>query len=326
MGEQDLPELPVEPTRLLRMVHDGEVLGASRQLRVLGDCLVALVEARDGDVIRLAADVAVIEDHVRRTRGASSQAVSNGLALMTQPVLVLAATDASPDERLGEQILAAVATFGAELTDWLLALRGHATDLLSTCRTVLVYDYSSTVSQAVRQLARSGRPLRVFVPEARSLDGGRKYLADWQGLDLVVDLVPDSAVGWALDHCDAALAGAETLSSEGGCYNTIGTAVVAHEAGRRHVPFHVLSVLLKTHLGTAGSERPIPMLDFLSLPHLAGRPEAPNTAKLGGAFPDLDYTAPAAITSVVTESGRLNAKEVAAAAASVLGNSVAARA
>lgn len=320
-GEPDLPDLPAEPTRLLRMIRDGEILGASRQLHVLGECLIALVEARDGDVIRLAADVTSMEDHVRRTRGASSQAVSNGLALMAQPVHAAAN---SPDPRLSERILAAVTRFETTLSDGLSALRGHATDLLATCRTVLVYDYSSTVSQVVRQLAHSGRELRVLVPEARSLDGGRKYLADWEGLGLVADLVPDSAVGWALDQCDAALAGAETLSSEGGCYNTIGTAVVAHEAARREVPFHVLSVLLKTHLGTAGSERPIPMLDFLALPHPAGRPDAPQAMTLGGVFPDLDYTEPGAITSVVTERGRLNPSEVAAAASTLLGNAEAA--
>lgn len=316
-GEPDLPELPAEPTRLLRMIRDGEILGASRQLHVLGECLIALVEASDGDVIRLTADVTSLEDHVRRTRGASSQAVSNGLALMAQPVHAAAN---SPDQRLSERILAAVTTFETTLSDGLSALRGHATDLLATYRTVLVYDYSSTVSQVVRQLVQSGRELRVLVPEARSLDGGRKYLADWEGLGLVADLVPDSAVGWALDQCDVALVGAETLSSEGGCYNTIGTAVVAHEAARREVPFHVLSVLLKTHLGTAGSERPIPTLDFLALPHPAGRLDAPQIVTLGGGFPDLDYTAPGAITSVVTERGRLNPSEVAAAASLLLGH------
>jgi len=317
MTEHSLPELPAEPTRVLRTIQDGEVLGASRQLHVLGECLVALVEARDGDVTRLSADVAAVEGYVRQTRGASSQALSNGVALMARPAL--AAATFSPDERLGERVLASVAAFRAELSGWQVAVRDYATESLAECRTILVYDYSSTVSQAIGELARSGRQLRVFVPEARSLDGGRKYLADWQHLGVLVDLVPDSAVGWALDHCDAALAGAETLSAEGGCYNTIGTAIAAHEANQRQVPFHILSILLKTHLDTAGAERPIPMLDFLSLPHPAGRPPTAQGVTLRGAFPDLDYTAPEVITSLVTERGLLSPSEVAAAALAVLG-------
>lgn len=313
--EPHLPELPNEPTRLLRTIRDGAVLGASRQLHVLGECLVALVGARPDDTTRLSADVRAIEDYVRRTRGASSQAVSNGMALMARPAL---AAESSPKETLGEQLLAAVAAFRVELSGWQLAARDHSTQLLEACRTILVYDYSSTVSQAVVELARSGQPLQLFVAEARSLDGGRKYLADWHGLDISVDLVPDSAIGWALEHCDVALAGAETLSTEGGCYNTIGTAIAAHEANLRQVPFHVLSILLKTHLSTAGAERPIPTLDFLSLPHPAGTPQAPPQVRLRGTFPDLDYTAPAAITSVVTERGCLDPAEVAAAARVVL--------
>lgn len=322
MVEPPLPELPHEPTRLLRTVQDGEVLGASRQLHVLGECLVALVSARTGDVMRLSADVRAIDDYVRRTRGASSQAVTNGLALMARPAL---AVESSPDEEVGERLLAAVAAFRAELSGWQLAARYHAAELLDECRTILMYDYSSSVSQAVAELSRSGRPLQVFVPEARSLDGGRKYLADWHGLDILVDLVPDSAVGWALDRCDVALVGAETLSAEGGCYNTIGTAIAAHEANLRQVPFHVLSILLKTHLDTSGAERPIPMLDFLSLPHPAGRPQGPPRMTLRGSFADLDYTAPAAITSIVTEHGCLDPAEVAAAARAVLHDSEPAR-
>lgn len=314
--EPHLPELPNEPTRLLRTVADGEVLGASRQLHVLGECLVALVGARGRDVTRLSADVRAIEEYVRRTRGASSQAVSNGLALMARPAL--AAAESRCDDAVGERLLAAVAAFRAELSGWQLAARDHATELLGACRTILVYDYSSSVSQTVVELARSGRLLQLFVPEARSLDGGRKYLADWHALDIVVDLVPDSAVGWALDQCDVALAGAETLSAEGGCYNTIGTAIAAHQANLRQVPFHVLSILLKTHLGTSGAERPIPILDFLSLPHPAGRPQASPLVTLRGNFPDLDYTAPAAITSIVTELGCLDPGEVATAARAVL--------
>ena len=318
MGRPAFPDLPPEPTRLLRTVQDGHVLGASRQLYVLGECLVALAAARAGKPAQLSKDVRVLVDYVKRTRGASSQAVSNGFAVMTRPAFIV--MDSSQYGELGERLVSAVRTFTAELSHWQLALRDHATELLAAHSTILVYDYSSTVSQAVAELARMGRQLRVFVPEARSLDGGRKYFHDWRELPIGLDFVPDAAVGWALDQCDVALAGAETLSAEGGCYNTIGTAVTAHEASRRQVPFHVLSVLLKTDLATVGAERPSPTLDFLSMPHPAGRPQQPRQARLIGAFPDLDYTAPAAIASVVTERGPLSPNAVAGGAHAVVGD------
>lgn len=324
LGEHAAPNLPTESERLLNKVQSGEVLGASRQLHVLGECLVSLVAARSGDPHRLSADVAALDGYVRRTRGASSQAVANGLTLMISPSLVSAV--AVPIDGLGELLLAAVAAFRAKLAEWQIAVRCHAAELLASSGTIFVYDYSSTVSHAVIELVKSGGQPKVFVPEARSLDGGRKYLPDWSELGIHVEFIPDSAIGWALDHSDIALVGAETLSAEGGCYNTIGTAVAAHEARRRQVPLHVLSILLKTHLGTAGGERSTPMLDFLSLSHPGGKPRLPQCGMLSGSFPDIDYTAPADIAGVVTERGPLKPAEVAKSARSLLGDTEQARA
>lgn len=315
-NEMPPPPLPTEAARLLRTVDVGEILGASRQLHVLGECLTALAQARGDDPPRLRAEVAGLEQHVRRTRGASSQAVTNGMALMAKPVLTTQRFAEAGD--LGLQLTASVAVFRSELRGWQVSIREHAAALLSGCSTILAYDYSSTVSQAIVERARAGRKLRVIVPEARSLDGGRKYLADWHDLGIIVDLVPDSAIGWGIASCEIALAGAETLSVEGGCYNTVGTSIAAHEAGRRQVPFYVLSVLLKTDLSTSAAERPSPVLDFLELTHPSGRPKAPQHVALQGIFPDLDYTEPGAITGVVTERGSLDPADLAAAARAVL--------
>lgn len=163
--------------------------------------------------------------------------------------------------------------------------------------------------------------MTVFLPEARSLGGGSKYLADWQNLGITAHLIPDAALGWALGQCDVALVGAETLSGEGGCYNTIGSALTAHEAHRRHVPFYVLSVLLKTDPHTLGGERPIPALDFASGSFLPTVPTM-HGVEIRGGFPDLDYTPPSAITGVVTEHGTLDPRRVAAAASPLVGHGV----
>ncbi len=306
-------DLPEDAARLLARVDSGQVLGASRQLHVLGDCITVLATALEGDPVVLAAQVRGLVEHVHRTRGASSQAVSNGIALMTRAVF--AERGSEPHGELAAELMASVDAFTSHLSTWQESLRDNAAALLVDCRTVLAYDYSSSVSQALEQLAACGVQLRVFVPEARSLDGGRKFLGDWDE-KIVVDLVPDAAMGWALGMCDAALAGAETLSAEGGCYNTIGTAVAAHEAARRNVPFYVLSILLKTDLNTLGGERPSPSLDFLTIRN--GGVDNRH-AIVRGQFPDLDYTEPEVITSVITERGALAPSDVAAETRVMLG-------
>lgn len=306
--------LPDEVAKLVASVDRGDVLGASRQLTVIGDCLLRLADARRADPRRLRADVEGLVAHVERTRGASSRAVTNGMSLMTAPLL------RDPNGPApGDRLRTAVESFRADLTRWLDDVRAHGARLLADASVLLAFDYSSTVAQVVGDLAQGRTGLRVLVPEARSLDGGLKYLPDWRLLGITVHLIPDSAVSWAVNACDAVVVGAETLSAEGGCYNTIGTAPTAAAAVRAGVPVHVLSVLLKTDLGPSSSARPIPSLDFLDRlrDRLPSMDDGQVTVR--GDFPDLDYTPPGNISTVVTEHGPLQPQEVGTAAQKVLG-------
>lgn len=316
-ADLDVFPFPAKAAELLRSIDTGAVLGASRQLNVLGDALVDVATVRADEPEALRANVAGLVDHVTLTRGASSQAVINGLELMTHPVLSAPDSRALGPER-GHSLLKSVRAFRQELDGWLASVRRQGHELLGAHRFILAYDYSSTVAQVLADVSLAGRDLTVFVPEARSLDGGRKYLADWNDLHVQVRLIPDAALGWALSQCDAAVVGAETLSADGGCYNTIGTAVVAHEARRTGIPFYVLSILLKTDLRTDGGERLSPSLDFLQQLETS----LPSTAKLSvqGVFPDLDYTDPTEITGVVTECGLLSPEQVRGLASAASGH------
>lgn len=293
------PQLPAGAAELLHSIDTGAVLGASRQLHVLGECLIEVVKASAQSTVDLATTVEALVEHVVSTRGASSQAVTNGLERMARPALGRTDRDAVDPER-GDKLVESVQRFRAELDGWLASVRRYGRELLQGHRTVLAYDYSSTVAQVLGDVSELADGVTVFVPEARSLDGGRKYLADWRDLKVDVRLIPDAALGWALARCDVAVVGAETLSAEGGCYNTIGTALVAHETARNGIPFYVLSVLLKTDMQTLGGERPSPSLDFLDRLDVSARGLAMTVA---GPFPDLDYTFPQDISGVVTETG-----------------------
>lgn len=306
--------LPNDVADLVASIDRGDVLGASRQLVVLGDCLSRLADARAADPRRLRTDVEGLVGHVERTRGPSSRAVTNGMTLMTGPLLREADESAS-----GDRLRAAVEGFRTDLTHWLHDVRAHGARLLGDASVLLAFDYSSTVAQVVADLAQSRTDLRVLVPEARSLDGGLKYLPDWRSLGITIHLIPDSAVSWAVDSCNAVVVGAETLSAEGGCYNTIGTAPTAALAIRAGVPVHVLSVLLKTDLGPSSSTRPIPSLDFLDRLGDGVPPMDDGRVTMRGDFPDLDYTPPGDISTVVTEQGALQPHEVEAAARKILG-------
>lgn len=304
-----VPHLPPAGATLLKSIDDGSVLGASRQLYVLGNILLDMAAEPHPNPQTLAADITALVVHVTRTRGTSSQAVVNGLQRMTQPFLVAGQDhDRNNSANYTPLLTASVQKFRSQLDGWLASLRVHGQATLAQHRRILAYDYSSTVAQVISDLAQVDDDLTVFVPEARSLDGGRKYLTDWAGLKLEVRLVPDSAMGWALAQCDAAVVGAETLSASGGCYNTVGTAMLSREATRIGVPFYVLSILLKTDLRTRGDERTSPSLDFLA----RLEPGLPPGSELtvDGHFPDIDYAAPVDISAVITECGAISPRNV----------------
>ena len=309
------PLLPPGAADLLHSIDSGAVLGASRQLHVLGECLITVVKATAQSKADLVATVEALARHVARTRGASSQAVTNGLERMTQPILGRQDRD-SVDPDCGDKLIDSVQQFRAELDGWLASVRLHGRELLQTHRSVLAYDYSSTVAHVLADAATAASGLTVFIPEARSLNGGVKYLADWHDLKVDVRLIPDAALGWAVAQCDVAVVGAETLSVDGGCYNTIGTSLVAHEAARQEIPFYVLSVLLKTDMQTSGGERPSPSLDFLDRIVVSARGTDTSVA---GTFPDLDYTVPEDITGVVTETGVVAPAQIRELATAALG-------
>lgn len=292
-----------EINRLLQLVDSGEVLGATRQLGIIGDCLLTLARSGASDPnLRVAAKSLV--RRIAETRGQSSQAVLNGTHLMAAPALDLTS------HALSVSMERTVESFLESMSGWMSSIRANSAELLLPYTTFLAYDYSSTVSFALADLRRAGKDVVVYVPEARSLGGGAKYLGDWEDSGITVHLIPDASLGWALDQCDAALVGAETLSTEGGCYNTIGTKLVANEAQRNRVPFFVMSVLLKTDLETKGDEKPIPSLDFTSTAFFEAKPMA-RGAMVHGNFPDLDYTPPGLITAIITEQGSLQPAEIA---------------
>jgi len=173
------------------------------------------------------------------------------------------------------------------------------------------------VAGLVRAMAGAGQSLTVVLPEARSLDGGRKYLRDFHGLSLQLHVIPDAAISWALRNTDVVLVGCETLTLEGGCYNTIGTEFAARVAAQEGVPVHVVSILLKTDLAniTEGN-RAVRLLDFSH--YLSWTGWRKELMRSSFSFPDLDYTPPYLLTSLIAERGVLDPGEVGRAALETL--------
>ena len=242
-----------------------------------------------------------LADYLASTRGASSQAVASAVYLMVRD---LESQAGLPMPDLRGWIVESVRAYEEQSQGWMRELTEHGAELVSATDRVLAYDYSSSVAAILRAAEDRGWEGTVVVPESRSLNGGHKYVRDLRDTELSLEFVPDSAIGSVISSCGMAIEGAETLSSEGGCYNTVGTFMTALAAGYHNVSFYVASTLIKMDTRTRGAERDIPALD-VDKALLAGW-ELELASRVRTFCPDLDYTPPELIAGFVTEEGVLS--------------------
>jgi translation initiation factor 2B subunit (eIF-2B alpha/beta/delta family) len=156
----------------------------------------------------------------------------------------------------------------------------------------------------------------LVIPEARSLNGGLRFLEGLQGSTLPVEFVPDAAIATAVKGCDLALIGAETIGADGSCYNTVGSLSVALACDYWRVPLYVPSTLIKLDTRTLfGYQRPMPALDQHRLSPLTADWPATLRSRAKVLSPDLDCVPPTLIAAYITEVGVLPPAQVAAHAA-----------
>jgi translation initiation factor 2B subunit (eIF-2B alpha/beta/delta family) len=292
--------LPPEAAAKVAEVESLEVLGASRQLKIIAEAFTELARGYEGSAPGLVETTRGLADYLASTRGASSQAVANAVYSMVRG---LESQTGLPMPDLRGWIVERVQAYEEQSQGWMRELSEHGAELLSATDRVLAYDYSSSVAAIFRAAEDRGWEGTVVVPESRSLNGGHKYVRDLRDTKLALEFVPDSAIGSVVSSCGMAIEGAETLSSEGGCYNTVGTFLTALAAGYHDVPFYVASTLIKMDTRTRGGERDIPTLGVDGALLAGWEPELASRVRTF--CPDLDYTPPEFIAGFVTEEGVL---------------------
>lgn len=279
-----------------------EILGATRQLHIVADALNLMAERHDGEPREMAHDTLRLAEYLTSTRGQASQAIGNALNLMLEG-LEEKAGSAHTSEELRLWMTAQVKAYKDTTNEWVENIAAYGANLLSGRRRVVAYDYSSSVAYILKVAAERGEEFALVVPESRILDGGAKYIPDLEDTGFLLEMVPDAAISALMRDCDLVLEGAETLSAEGGCYNTTGTLQTALAAKYWGKPFYVASTLIKLDVDSLkGHARLIPSLDVGDL--LLGD-RVSDSKTLSATCPELDYTPPELITGFVTEVGIL---------------------
>lgn len=284
--------LSPEKQRLFDDIDLQRVLGASTHIRMIGDMFLELAD-RAGDRARRAADVKAVAEYFTATRGASSQAISNAIALMT----------ADMGEQ-AENLRVSVERYRAAADAQLRLIRTYLWSVLEGMETILVFDYSSTVAAVATLAKEHGVTLTCYIPESRGLDGGRPYVRHFLDAGHQVHFIPDSALCHYLPRCDGAFFGSETLYPDGTCFNTVGSEMVGLLCREFKVPLYVPTPLIKLDMRALEGYRKPPIMDDHTL-RMSAQWEDAERQGVDFSCVELVPVSPQYITAYITEEGIL---------------------
>jgi translation initiation factor 2B subunit (eIF-2B alpha/beta/delta family) len=254
-----------------------------------------------GDGAELARQLREVATYLIAFRGDSSQAFPNALAVMLTGIDEY---QRGTVEELRTTVLQQTRDFAVRSRQQVQAIAEYGAALASGATHILVFDFSSSVAAILDEIELDGASPTVIVPEARTLDGGRSYVEESLEGRLPIEFVPDVAIGSKVKSCQLALIGAETITAEGGCYNTVGSLLLALACQYWRVPLYTATTLLKIDTRTLfGFRRSIPELEAFRLSRLTEDWDLPLAARVELSSPDLDFVPPELITGFITELG-----------------------
>ena len=215
-------------------INDGTVLGASNHIRMIADMFMAV--AKSYDEPKAKEYIVNIGDFYKETRGKSSYAIITAIEKIDDCIKSSAGHDYKDKVENG------VKDYFVKSNEDTAKILKYTDRLLADKENVMIFDYSSTVEKAV---AKCSKKLNVYIPESRTINGGYPFVKGIVEAGHKVYFIPDACMLTVLDKIDIAFIGAETFYPDGTAFNTAGSDILAELCKIYHVPYYVLTPLLK---------------------------------------------------------------------------------
>lgn len=235
-------ELSADAKKLFDDIVTQKVLGASSHIRMISQMirdLCASAQLKKESTTELNIKIHQLADFFIESRGEASQAITNAINILIKDM------DAQVTKNLdtfNTQIEQNIADFEKTNKHNLELVNQYAQSVLASMKSILLFDYSSTVGKMVETC---NHQLEVFIAESRAWDGGKPYIEQVLRGKHKVHFIPDAAIYHYLQNCDGVFIGSETYYADGKVFNTIGTEMVAALCNLMDVPFYVLTTLIK---------------------------------------------------------------------------------
>ena len=222
----------------------GRSLGASNHIKMISNMYVAIAENQEEKTAR--ASIEAVGTFFKETRGKSSYAIVVALKDIEGKIGAQdpAAQDPAADKSrtYADAVRAAREAYFREADEHMDKILLYADRLMKDAGAVMSFDYSSTVEKAI---IHASHKLDVYIPESRVINGGYPFVKGIVGAGHRVHFVADAAMLTVLDKIDMVFIGAETFYPDGTAFNTVGSDILAELCRTHHVPYYVLTPLLK---------------------------------------------------------------------------------
>ena len=263
-GKEEIKKsLTLEAQEKFEDVASQRVLGATAHIRLISEMLLDIADhaPESGETGAETAEQAEkLAEFFINTRGKASQAISNAIKLMMTQVY---ACDRKDGPEVARAIRCGVEEYMQLSQENLDTIYKYVWSIIRSMKTIMLFDYSSTVNSISRISAEHGHFLECYVPQSITLDGGRPYVKSFRDAGHTVHVIPDAAMYYFIKKCDGAFIGAETFYHDGRAFNTTGSEMLAYLCKSFGVPFYVLTPLIKLDIRAMfGYEKPPVMIQI----------------------------------------------------------------
>lgn len=212
----------------------GKSLGASNHIKMITNMYVSIAQNNNAEEAK--EKIEKVGTFFKETRGKSSYAIILALENVEQKI------SESNHEDYAEAVAQARNDYFKEADENMNKILVYTDRLLKNCESVMLFDYSSTVEKAI---VAATKKLNVYIPESRVINGGFPFVKGIVEAGHHVHFIADAAMLSVLDKIDMAFIGAETFYPDGTAFNTVGSDILAELCLFHHVPYYVLTPLLK---------------------------------------------------------------------------------
>lgn len=282
-----------ENQQLFDQIVTSAVLGAGNHIRMIGNIILNIARSEEATIEDKKQEIEAVSEFFKATRGKSSYAFINAMNIMTSFLNKESCTSAD--------MQVAVLSYDKGNEANCERIITYAKRAAAGCRTIMLYDYSSTVEKFVTALEPG---MIVYLPESRTIDGGRPFIEPLKQAGHDLRYIPDACMMSVLKECDAVFIGAETLYPDGTSFNTAGSDILAVLCKEFKIPYYVLTPLLKTDMrAMQGIYKDVIAADLKSKLTAGWKTEQVDAVDCYSI--ELVGVKPQYITAVITETGIL---------------------